>query len=85
MREEKIIIFLYAAVLRKWYECKVSTDSSFRLVLQQLRDAVQKEEGWRYDFEGDVRVYEFVKQTPCDLDISFHRLGVQNGMSFMIY
>ncbi len=82
---KKITIFLYVSVIQKWYECQVSNNRSFRSIIEELKNHISEEDKWKYDFNGDIRVYEFTQNIECDLDVSLISMKVINGMSFVIY
>ncbi len=83
--ETHVRINLFFPILQKNYECLFSRDASFTKNLQVFQTILERDAGRFYRLHERVIIVEKESGRFCDLDISLKRLGIQDGMTFILY
>ena len=82
---QQITVFLFVAIMQKWYECRVNRSMNFQSVFTALIEMNAREDGWQFAQSRPLAVYEYARGRECDTDISLSACGVMDGMSFLLF
>ncbi len=83
--ETHVRIDLFFPVLQKTYECLFSRQASFAQNLCIFQPLLEKDGQRFYRFRSSMIIVEKDSGIFCDLDICLDRLGIQDGMTFILY
>lgn len=82
---QQITVFLFVAVMQKWYECRVNCAMNFQSVYAALIEMNAAQDGWQLQESREPAVFEYASGRQCDTDISLSACGVVDGMSFLLF
>lgn len=78
-------IDLFFPILQKTYECLFTRQASFSQNLQTFQPIMEKDAQHFYQLRSQVIIVERDSGICCDPDIHLERLGIRDGMTFLLY